>query len=341
MKPLRQVLLLSALCMCVHVFAQQKPQYTQYIFNNYIMNPAISGIENYTDVKIGYRNQWQGLEGAPVTSYVSIHAPIGKEYRSGNANSFSGGGNNPMERSYVQTYRAAEPHHGIGFHMVNDKAGPLSSLYLNLTYAYHIGLSSTANLSFGVTAGVSKQQLDISKVYTGGNIPDPAVTGGINNKFQPDLGAGVWLYGPTYFAGIAGQSLLGRTISFTENEDPIYGQGKEVPHLFFTAGYKLFLSDNIALLPSTMIKYVDPAPLTVDMNVKIAFQDKFWIGASYRKNDAIAGMLGFNFSSLFNVSYSYDYSTSDLNSVSNGTHEIVLGVLLNNIYKVTCPQRSW
>lgn len=335
------VFLLISCIISLPVLAQQRPQYTQYIFNNYIINPALTGIENYTDVKLGYRNQWQGLDGAPKTSYISIHAPLGKNFINGDATSVpESGGSNPMNRSFVQTYRASEPHHGIGFHAVTDQAGPLSSMYLNLTYAYHIGINENTNLSFGVAGGISKLNLDISKVKTDVEI-DPAISGQINNRLQPDLGAGIWLYGPTYFAGLSAQSLLGRTITFTNNNAPYYGKGKEIPHLFFSAGYKFFLGEDIAAIPSTMIKYVTPAPLTIDLNLKVAFQDKFWIGASYRKNDAVAAMLGFNVSSLFNVSYSYDYTTSNLNTVSNGSHEIVLGLLLNNRYKVTCPQKNW
>ncbi|MFZ4102883.1 MAG: type IX secretion system membrane protein PorP/SprF, partial [Sphingobacterium thalpophilum] len=96
-------------------FAQQKPQYTQYVMNNFILNPAIAGIENYVDLKAGYRAQWQGLDGAPVTSYISIHAPIGKNFLYGTSTSVpQGGGNNPNNRSYLQNYMASEPHHGVG-----------------------------------------------------------------------------------------------------------------------------------------------------------------------------------------------------------------------------------
>ena len=95
--------------------AQQKPQYTQYIFNNYLLNPALSGIENYTDVKAGYRSQWTGLEGAPVTGYLTFNAPIGKNFVQGDATAFpASGGINPSSRLYTQQYQAAEPHHGIG-----------------------------------------------------------------------------------------------------------------------------------------------------------------------------------------------------------------------------------
>src|SRR6201996_3794333 len=95
------------------VSAQQKPQYTQYVFNNYLLNPAVSGIENYTDVKAGYRSQWTGLEGAPVTSYITINAPLGQDFVNGDATAYPAeSGINPQSRLYTQDYQASEPHHG-------------------------------------------------------------------------------------------------------------------------------------------------------------------------------------------------------------------------------------
>src|ERR1700748_3758896 len=87
--------------------AQQKPQYTQYVFNNYLLNPAVAGIENYTDVKAGYRSQWTGLQGAPVTSYLTINAPLGSNFLNGDATAFPAtGGINPSSRLYTQNYMA-------------------------------------------------------------------------------------------------------------------------------------------------------------------------------------------------------------------------------------------
>ncbi len=320
------------------VMGQQRPQYTQYIFNNFILNPAISGIENYTDVKAGYRNQWEGLENAPVTSYISIHAPLGKKFLYDNATSFENDGDNPMSRSYTQNYMASEPHHGIGFYAVSDKVGPISTTNIDLTYAYHLGLTEKANIAVGIAAGISKISLDASKITLENNL-DPAIAIDESSKIQPDLGVGVWFYGPQYFAGVSAQQLLFRPISFTNNAS--YNEGKQVPHVFLTAGYKFYLSENITAIPSTMVKLVSPAPVSIDLNIKIAFKDKFWMGGSYRKDDSFAALLGFNAGSLVNLSYSYDFTTSNLRSVSNGTHEIVLGLLLNNHYKVTCPHRFW
>jgi type IX secretion system PorP/SprF family membrane protein len=319
--------------------AQQRPQYTQYIFNNFILNPAISGIENYIDVKAGYRTQWQGLDGAPETSYISIHAPLGKNFLYGTSTSVpQSGGSNPNSRSYLHNYMASEPHHGVGFHAVSDKAGPITRTDVNATYAYHLGLSADVNLSFGVAAGISKIYLDRSKI-TLENPIDNAI--GIDNydQLKPDLSAGLWMYGPRYFLGVAAQQLLASPIGFSD--DASYDQGKKVPHIFISAGYKVYLGDDFAAMPSTMVKFVSPVPVSVDVNLKLAYRDKIWAGASYRKDDAFAAMAGFNIGSFMNIGYSYDFTTSALNTVSNGSHEIVLGVFLNNRYKVSCPQKSW
>lgn len=317
--------------------AQQRPQYTQYIFNNYILNPAITGIENYIDVKAGYRNQWIGLDGAPVTNYISVHGPIG--YSPGDANSVGQGGDSPMSRSYLQTYRASEPHHGIGMHAVVDKAGPIGRVDVNATYAYHLGLTEKINVSFGVGIGVSQINLDVSKIILEEAI-DPAIISTESNQIKPDLSAGLWVYGPRYFIGLSSQQLLGQTLSFTNQTGSAYNTGKSVPHFFLTAGYKAFISEDIAAMPSVMVKKVSNIN-SVDANLKLAFRDKFWLGGSYRVKDSFSAMAGFNVSYLFNLSYSYDFTTSDLRSVNNGTHEIVLGLLLNNRYKVTCPQHNW
>ena len=147
---MKRYLYTIVLLLLVHVaVAQQRPQYTQYVFNNYLLNPAVTGIENYTDVKAGYRAQWTGLEGAPVTSYLTINAPIGRQFVESSANSFgAGGGQNPNSRSYTQDYMAAAPHHGIGAMVITDKAGPITQTNAAATYAYHLGLTDKLNFNY-------------------------------------------------------------------------------------------------------------------------------------------------------------------------------------------------
>jgi type IX secretion system PorP/SprF family membrane protein len=321
------------------VNAQQKPQYTQYVFNNLLLNPAVSGMENYVDVKAGYRSQWTGLEGAPVTSYLTVTAPFGSDFVKGDATSMSPGNeDNPYSRLYTQNYEAAEPHHGIGFMIVSDQAGPINTSNIDATYAYHLGLSSTFNLSVGVAAGFNHISLNTSMI-TLENPLDPAIANGNNSQWKPDLSVGIWGYSSNYYFGVSAQQILPQNLYFSTTNS--INQTKTVPQYFVTGGFKVFLSDDVTLLPSALIKFIQPLPLAYDVNMKLAFRDRFWIGASYRNQDSFAGLVGFNISSLINISYSYDYTTSALRTVSNGTHEIVIGLMLNNKDRVVSPRRSF
>lgn len=327
------------LAMVQCAFAQQRPQYTQYVFNNYLLNPAVSGIENYIDLKAGYRSQWTGLEGAPVTSYLTINAPIGQGFLQGDASAMpAGAGENPYSRSYTQDYMAAEPHHGVGFQIVSDKTGPITQTTMDFSYAYHLGLTDKLNLAVGVSAGLNHISLNTAEI-TLENPLDPAISNGNNSQWKPDLGMGIWAYSGNYYLGASVQQLLKQNLYF--NTSSTVTQSQTVPHYFFTAGVKLPVSEDIALMPSVLVKVIQPVPTTFDVNLKMAFQDIFWIGGSYRKDDSFGALAGINISSSINVGYSYDLTTSALKTVSNGTHEIVIGILLNNKYKVRCPQHGF
>lgn len=324
-------------------FAQQRPHYTQYILNNYIINPAVAGIENYTDVKISHRLQWVGLNGAPVTTYLTIHAPLKKtDYERETATSFHASGENPRGKAYWQDYTRAEPHGGIGLTVLNDRTGPLNRFAAYGTYAYHIGISQRTSLSAGISAGVQNTTLNTGKLDFGNpSQVDPSVAGsGYLNRVTPDINAGLWLYSADYFVGLAVQQIVPSKIKFSDNTVSLV-EGRLIPHTFLSAGYRFFLSDDFSFLPSTLIKYVNPTPVSFDINAKLQYQDFLWAGASYRYQDGFAGMLGINVSNALNVGYSYDYTTSRLNTVSRGSHEIVIGFLLGNRYGDWCPRNLW
>src|SRR5215218_2557749 len=128
-------------------FSQQLPHYTQYVLNSFILNPAVAGIENYTDVKISHRHQWVGIDGAPVTTYLTIHGPLKKsDYERETATGFHASGENPRGKAYWQDYTKAEPHSGIGLTILNDRTGPLNRFSAAASYAYHLGISAQTSL---------------------------------------------------------------------------------------------------------------------------------------------------------------------------------------------------
>lgn len=344
---MKKLLFILLMFVCVQAMAQQRPHYTQYILNNYILNPALSGIENYTDVKISTRDQWVGLNGAPKTTYFSIQAPIGKgDYRT-TSTSFEVPGQNPRGKFYWENYTAAEPHHGIGMTIVNDRTGSFNRFTANATYAYHLGLSPTMNLSAGFSAGITNVSIDRTKQdFSGSGDPyDPATGNSISkelNRIRPDLGFGMWLYSKNYFVGLSAQQIIPQKLSFTDDATFI-SKGRLIPHVFLTAGYRFMLGEEINVIPSVMLKYVDGSSTNnfqPEMNLKIQYRDQLWLGGSYRYEDGYAGMVGFNVSNTFNIGYAYDITTTALNTVSKGTHEFVVGFMIGNKYSEKCP-RCW
>lgn len=332
---------LIAVLTCMQALAQQKPHYTQYILNQYIINPALTGIENYIDIKASHRHQWVGVQDAPVTTYFTIHSPIGKKDYRTSATSYRVPGQNPRGKSYWEDYTAAEPHHGIGLQIIDDRTGPLNRFAAYITYAYHIGISAKTSLAAGFGAGFTKLSLNTAKldfVY----VPvDPAVTNSnIINTSKPDFNAGVYLYSAEYFVGLSAQQIIPQKVAFSDYAVRTT-DGKFVPHLFATAGVRLLLDEDFNFIPSVMVKYINPLPLQADLNGKLQYQDVAWIGASYRTGEGFAGMIGMNISNTLNVGYSYDYTTSRLSTVSKGTHEILVGFIIGNKYGDWCPKNVW
>ena len=321
--------------------AQQKPHYTQYILNQYIVNPALTGIENYIDVKLSHRHQWVGIQDAPVTSYLSVHGPIGKKDFRTTATSFETPGENPRGKQYWQDFTAAEAHHGVGLQVINDVTGPLSNFSAYGTYAYHMGLTARTSLSAGFGVGLNRISLDASKLDFGDITVDPAVySTGVLNNTRLDIMAGLYLYSADYFIGVSAQQVVPQKIDFNKNYiSP--REGRTVPHLFATAGYRFLIGEDFNLIPSVMVKYVTPIPTQIEGNLKLQYRDLLWVGASYRHEDGFAGMLGVNVSNTFNVGYAYDYTTSRLNNFSKGTHEFILGFLIGNKYPDSCPRNVW
>lgn len=328
-------------------FSQQRPHYTQYLMNQYIINPAISGIENYVDLKVSARDQWVGLAGAPKTAYFTVHAPLGKEDYRTSATSYSIPGENPRGKYYWENYIAAEPHHGVGVSIINDRTGSYNRFTSTVSYAYHLGLSPTTNFAAGFAAGISKISIDRTKHQYGedGGFVDPA-TGSILSgelfKIRPDISAGLYLYSRDYFIGLSAQQVIPQKIQFVDDA-AFATNGKLIPHVFLQAGYRFLLTEDVNAIPSLMVKYVNGSSksnVQPEANLKLQYRDLFWVGGSYRYQDGYAAMLGLNVGNTFNVGYAYDFTTTNLNTVSRGTHELMIGFILGNKYSEACP-RCW
>ena len=295
--------------------AQQKALYSQYMTNYFLLNPAVSGYEKNLNVKAGYRNQWVGFEGAPKTFYVSGEAALPQGYR---------------RRS-----RKGQSYHGVGGYVYTDNTGPTTRTGALLSYAYHIPLEKGVYLSSGLFAGFQQFRFDPNKINLADNSNsiDPVTNGGRVDAFMPDLSVGTLLHAKEFYAGVSLFQAFGNTIAEVENADD---PSRLSRHWYFSSGYNFDIDRNITLSPSLLLKYVNPSPLQLDLNlkgsynfskrrVKSKYDDQVWAGISYRTQDALVGLLGVQFRKQYQLSYSYDITVSPMRHHGAGSHEIMFG----------------
>ncbi|MFN4145988.1 MAG: type IX secretion system membrane protein PorP/SprF [Runella sp.] len=317
---------------CLNVFSQQLPQYAQYLQNNFLLNPALAGIESYADARMGYRQQWVGLDDAPRTFYMTAHLPI----------------NNPDFQIEPASPRFAfgrqtapivpDAHGGLGLTILRDQTGPWTRFSLSMAGAYHYPLGDYWQVSTGIALGLTQHSMDMDRIRLA-NPQDPLALSGRFNSLRPDVHAGLWVYSPEFFAGLSVQQLTGGKLRF---RTPDYDwQGTLSPHYFFTTGYRLSLLEDWDFTPSVLFKKTKNAPLSWDFNLKVSYLHQFWIGASYRLRDAALIWGGLRFAQKFTLSYTYEHILSTLQSTARTSHELTLGLTLGNRDHYTSPRSFW
>jgi type IX secretion system PorP/SprF family membrane protein len=291
-------------------FAQQKPQYSQYMNNQFLLNPAVAGTSGQIDMKAGFRQQWAGINDAPRTFYVSGNMGIGEQ--SGKLMK----GNNLSGKSG----------HGIGCIALKDQTGPLSWTSMYVSYAYHMQMSQDFMASLGASVGFQQFNLDGSRLlYVDQTV---AGIGNISNT-TPDANLGLWVYGKNLYFGASVQQIVPSKIDGYTTTSGTNGSNQLAKHYFITAGYKYDINKEFSLIPSFMVKIQNPSPTSLDLNGKVVFKEKVWAGLSYRLSDGATIMAGCVVKDLINISYAYDYITSDLRAYQSGSHELIIGCKLS------------
>lgn len=280
-----KIFIIAALC-SLSAFAQQEPQYTQYTYNMGVVNPAYM-INEPGLVRVGslYRSQWVGLDGAPRTANVFGNIPLNERVE-------------------------------IGINYVNDQIGDvLTQNYFNANFAYRINVGQATNLSFGLKLGVDNVGLDFAGQ---GLEADQAFQN--DQTTSLDVGAGLFLFHENYYVGLSSPSLIPYEIESGTNSI-LY---KKDPTAYLIAGYVFDVTQDVKLKPSAVAKWVSGAPVTYDLSLNALYANRFELGASYRHQDAIAALAGFQVTPDLKLGYAYDFNISDLNAFNNGSHEVVL-----------------
>ncbi len=321
--------------------AQQRAQYSQYMTNKYVLNPAVAGTGDWVDVKLGFRTQWVGFDDAPKTFYVTANTPIGR----------------PHEQPGHHTRRGArhEKHwHGVGAYMYQDATGPTARQGFYGSYTYNMRISGPFRVAMGLFAGTQTYKIDGSKLYSDVEnqvlFIDPVIAGNTLSKSVPDMGVGFWSYTEDFYFGISAFQLLQNKLSWDGvvlNEN----FAKLKNHYFVTGGIRLPANEMFTIVPSFLVKAITPAPVSVDLNVKLKYKvkdmDRIWGGLSYRSRDAFAALVGTivplnnGKGGFIDLGYSFDLTTSNLRSYNSGTHEIVVGYRFPLRGHIICASQLW
>ncbi|MDO9000100.1 MAG: type IX secretion system membrane protein PorP/SprF [Bacteroidota bacterium] len=291
-KNLKIVSLIVMSFLSITLSAQQEVQNSFYMFNSSILNPAYAGSRDALSVVLDARSQWTGWKGAPKTNSFIMHTPL-------------------MNESI-----------GVGLNIVNDVIGPTNKTAVFGDFAYRIRLNKNNDrLCFGLRAGADLNRNNIGSLAVI-DATDPVVINNTNfNTNTFNTGAGVYYYGKRFFVGLTAPKIIPTKMS----KDINFADSKQVLHYYLIAGYVIKLNSLWDLKPGCAIKYTQNAPVSIDGNLSVLFNEKIWFGVMYRHGSAAGANIVYNFTKQLRVGYAYDYSINNMGKYSPSSHEVIIG----------------
>jgi len=291
-------LLFVSICMGGVLQAQQLPQLSQFMINDFAVNPAIAGMNDYYQIKTSVRNQWVGIEDAPKTTLLSI-------------------------------YGKSSEHVGLGGSVFNDQVGPTSRAGASLTYAYHFRLGHFVKMSMALSGGFTQFKIDKAG-WNNYHSDDPLMDGSEVVNLVPDATFGLNIYNKDkWYLGFSIPQLLNSKLTLIDedfaNNLSLDMEGSLARHIYAMGLYNLELSHYWDLQPSVLYKSVSDQN-QIDFGLKTIYSDKFWMGMDYRNNGDIVALLGFIIQDKYMIGYSYDIPNSDISQYTTGSHEFMFGI---------------
>lgn len=286
------IIVLVVLAGTTNSYAQQLPQFTQYMYNTISINPAYAGSREALSIVALNRNQWAGFDGGPQTMTLSMHTPLRNEKV------------------------------GVGLSFVKDQLGyeDFTSIYAD--FSYTIQGTEKMEISFGLKAGATNYKIDEELYIPDPNDPNDPFYNEKLNTWNMNIGAGVLFHTNKWYVGLS----TPRIINHDNSTSDLYESLDRV-HYYFTGGYVFDLSESIKFKPAYMVKYVKGAALSTDVTANFLYNEKIWLGVSYRINDeqrAMGAIVDFQVSRQFRIGYAYEIPTGDIRPYTSGSHEILL-----------------
>lgn len=291
MKLIKHYIIAFALFSCMVGFAQQLPQFTQYMYNTISINPAYAGSREALSIVGLHRSQWVGFKGGPITQTLSIHTPLRNDRI------------------------------GLGLSFIQDDLGPENFSYLYGDFSYSIPTGRNGKLAFGLKAGFTQYSLD-SDFLNDPKVSEDDYFKGYRNRWAPNMGVGLYYSTNRFYAGLSTPRILKTDKNKTDGYEAL-----ERLSYYLTLGCVIDLSKSIKFKPAGLIKVTNGAPASYDLTANFLFNEKFWLGGSYRINEntaAFGGLVDFQISRQLRIGYAYEKPISDIAAYTSGTHEILL-----------------
>ena len=290
-------MILCCLAGSLNLAGQQLPQFSQYMFNDFVLNPAIAGVHDHYQIRTSHRFQWVGMTDPPLTNSISFYGPH------------------------------ARMNMGYGGTIYTDVTGPTSRTGVSGSYAYNIAVLGDMRLSMGLNFSILQYRVDGTQL-TAKDPSDIFIQGVVSTTYVPDAGVGAYLYGDNFYAGVSAAQLLNNKLEIFEEKT---GLNRLKTHVYITGGYRYELNRDWALEPSAIVKISAPSQYRFEANTKVEWMEMVWLGTGYRFHEAITVMAGYNYDDKFYFGYAYDIGITDLRQYNSGSHEIMIGYRFNDI----------
>ena len=307
--------------------AQHTTRFSQYSLNASSINPAFTGIEDYVDFKLGFREQWSGFEDAPKGFFFNLNGVITRSDPSQHIHN-SLRVSDPAIYEMTEYQEKKRLRHGLGLILQSESQTPFKQASYLATYSLHLPLNDKLNLALGTSFGLFQRSIDVGVDFEVKDKSNDALyqalleNGGRQTAF--DINMGLLLYSDKLFLGLSAMPIVSSDISkesIIANEDNLTLVG--------IAGLRFDLNEKWSFTPSVVARIREPTNPGYDINMKFSRSDYLWFGLSYRENKTTNLNIGLLFNTRYSISYSYDYSFTELNTVSSGSHEFVLGLSLS------------
>lgn len=301
----RHILIMAIAALPFCSFAQQDPLYSQYMFNTLAFNPGYAGSADVFTIMGLSRHQWVGFDGAPSTQTLLAHTPL------------------------------KDQNMAVGLTLMNDKIGPSQQIAAFGDFAYRIQVTEGSRLAFGLKGGINMQQADIASLTTVD--PDPASVN-MKGELRPNFGFGLFWHSQLWYLGLSAPKLLENDTEITSG-NALIAATKERRHYFLIAGYVLDVTQDLKFKPSFMLRTVQGAPLSLDLNANFLLRERIWFGAMYRLGNAFGVMGQYQINDQLRAGYAFDLTTTRIGAYSAGTHEIMVSYDLRFIQGRTISPR--